>query len=124
MPLRGRFALRLWWLTARFPCWRARHAGVRFMHSTSKDGSAVAMRSRGRLQLGEGRAAARRRGARRGTMASAAICVSETGRRGRLLRSTNGAAERAIELASRDTLDRRNRRNRHNAPKGIESATA
>ena len=64
VPLRGRFALRLWWLTARFPRLAARGTrAFRFMHSTSKDGSVVAMRSRGRLQTSAcDRDAARRRG--------------------------------------------------------------
>ena len=65
VPLRGRFALRLWWLTARFPRLAARGTrAFRFMQSTSKDGSVVvAMRSRGRLQSSAcDRDAARSRG--------------------------------------------------------------
>ena len=64
VPLRGRFALRLWWLTARFPRLAARGTrAFRFMHSLSNDGSVVAMSSSGRLQTSEcDRDAARRRG--------------------------------------------------------------
>jgi len=56
--------LRLWWLTARFPRLAARGTrAFRFMQSTSKDGSVVAIRSKGRLQSSAcDRDAARRRG--------------------------------------------------------------
>ena len=64
VPLRGRFALRLWWLTARFPRLAVRGTrAFRFMHHTSKDGSDAATSSKGRVQTSVwDRDAARSRG--------------------------------------------------------------
>ena len=109
VPLRGRFALRLWWLTARFPRLAARGTrALRFIHHTSKDGSAVATSSKGRLQSSAcGRAADRRRVHMYRSREPHSGCTDALA-----VRKRSGSARaapmrqptRLLELASRDTL--------------------
>ena len=106
-------ALRLWWLTARFPRLAERGTrAFRFMHHTSKDGSDAATSSKGRLQSSAcDRDAARRRGHMYRSRALHSGCADALA-----VRKRWGSARAApmrhfcpllIELASIDTLGRR-----------------